>query len=410
MALTYQIQILDNTLKHIATIINPLELDKSGTIIEYSKELDSFGQCKFRVSAFDQVLAQYGDILVPHQYHIRILRNGALVWSGAIINNNKRSTQYIEVIGAEYEFYLSKILINRSSNDPATGTANGIYRIFSSGTMATAVTNLINESIVTWNISTNKTSPLSGMTVGTIQNPNYPPNMTDDYGKALTGAWTFVPVTTTGGIQLTFDFNTVLFAIQQMGIYSYSDFYIDNNLVFNFVNIHGKNVSKNVNFTFNKSASTSAQSNIVDYNLPRFGSRMVNSIYGIATDTNGVILNSPQSDQTSISKYGLMQGVAAYTNINDQGILNARTIAELPLVSSPDTNNAIVVLNETTAYPLGQWDIGDFVTINIQNTGVNFNKVMRVVGVSVSVNSTGRETTSVQTNVPLSFQLAQVGA
>lgn len=403
MDITYEIRILNSSLEHIATILNPMELDSQGTILMYSKELDDYGQCKFRISAFDSVLTQYGDILQPHANHLRIMRNGTLVWSGAIVDNTKRTSEFIEVIGAEYEFYLSKILINRSSLDPATGASDNIYRIFNSGTMAAAVTAMIDESIATLTQSTNTASALSGMTVGSIQNPNYPPNMTDDTGTLLTGGWNF-----TTNLQLQFDFNTILYVIQQMGLYAYADFYIDNNLVFNFVNLFGNNLSQNVNFVFNKTADHS-NSNIIDYNLPRLGTRMVNNIYGIATNTNGVILNSPQTDQASVTEYGLFQGVAAYTLINDQGILNARTIAEMPLVSTPQVTNGIVTLNETSAYPLGQWDVGDFVTIQVTNTGITFNEVMRIVGASVNLNSTGREFTTVQTNLPLAWQLALAG-
>lgn len=403
MDVDYEIWVLNSSLQHIATIKNPMALDGQGTILMYSKELDDYGQCKFRVSAFDTVLSQDGDVLQPHANHLRIMRNGKFVWAGAIVDNTKRTSQYIEIIGAEYEFYLSRILVNRSSVDPGTGTSDNIYRIFNSGTMASAISTMINESITTLNQSTNKASALSGMTLGTVQNPNYPPNMTDDTGTALTGGWNF-----SSNLQLQFDFNTILYCIQQMALYAYADFYIDNNLVFNFVNLYGNNISQNVNFIFNKT-STYAQSNIIDYNLPRLGTRQVNNIYGIATNTDGVILNSPQSDQTSISTYGLFQGVAAYSLINDQGILNARTIAELPLVSTPQTTTAMVTLNETSAYPLGQWNIGDFVTIAITNTGVSFNEVMRIVGASVNVNSTGREFTTVQTNLPLAWQLALAG-
>jgi hypothetical protein len=396
--MSYKIEILKKDLTKVAEVLNPLPLDGRGTILTFSKELSDFGQCKFRVLAFDQILTQYGDILQPHQYHVRVRRNGKVVWQGAIIDNTKRTTQFIEVLAAEYEFYLSKVLVKRSSTDPATGTANGIYRIFSSGTLSTAVTNIIDETIALLDTTNNSSSILSGMTLGTVENPNYAPNMTDSTGASLTGAWNF-----TTNFQLTYDFQTVLYVLKSLGIYSYADFYIDNSLVFNFEKFVGNNRHYDVNFIFNKSGEV-AQSNIIDYNLPRLGGSMVNDLYGIATDTNGVVLHKDHTDQTSITANGLMQGVAAYSDIKDSGILDARVQAELPLVATPDETNAMVVLNETTAYPLGIWDIGDIVTINVQNTGVSFDEIRRIVGVSVQVNDTGRETTVVQTNRPLAWQ------
>lgn len=399
----YQIEILDKSLNKLAEVRNPVPLNKGGTLLTFSKELSDFGQCKFRVSAFDPMLTQYGDIFNPHQYHVRIRRNNTIVWQGAIIENSKRTKDFIEIVAAEYEFYLDKILIKRSSNDPATGQANQIYRIFNSGTMAAAVTALINESISTLKTGTNSSSILSGMTVGTIENPNYPPNMTDSLGSALTGAWSF-----STNLQLTYDFQSVLYVLKSFGIYAYADFYLDSNLVFNFKKFVGNDHHYDVNFTFNKSSTTSV-GNIVDYNLPRLGQRMVNQLWGIATDTNGQVLNDPESDQASITTYGLMEGVAAYADIKDKGILKARAAAELPLVSTPDETNVTLMLNETAAYPLGVWDIGDLVTINVQNNGIDFTDTRRVVGVSVNINDTGRELTAVQTNKPLPWQFGLAG-
>ncbi len=68
----------------------------------------------------------------------------------------------------------------------------------------------------------------------------------------------------------------------------------------------------------------------------------------------------------------------------------------------------MLTLNETAAYPLGLWDIGDLVTVNIQNNAVSFNDIRRVVGATVQVNATGREITTVQPNKPLPWQYASI--
>lgn len=396
----YQLEILDRQLHKVGEIVTPMPIDSAGNILRFTKELSNYGQCTFRVSTFDSILAQDGDILLPHKYHLRIRRNRVVVWQGAIIDNSKRNKSFTEVVAAEYEYYLSKLLVNRSSIDPATSTADGIFRIFNSGTMASAVTAVMNELVARLNTPTNSNSIISGLTLGTIDNPNFPPNMTNNLGQPLSGAWNF---STT--LQLTFDFQSILYVLRSFGLYAYSDFYIDNNLVFNFKKFVGNNRSYNVNFNFSK-----RNSNILDYNIPRLGDRMVNSLYGIATDNNGTILNDPQSDQSSISEYGLMEGVAAYSDVKDQGTLNARTAAELPLVATPDETNVVVVLGESAAYPLGTWDIGDIVNINIQNNGANFSDTRRVVGVTVLVHNTGKETTTVQTNKPLPWQYGDAGA
>jgi hypothetical protein len=398
-ATSYQIEILQyksGALTKVAEVIDPMELGSAGNVLMFTKELSSFGQCHFRVSAFDPILTQYGDMLAPHQYHVRIRRNGTIVWQGAIIENPKRTERFIDVVAAEYEWYLSKILINRSSIDPGTLTADDVYRIFTSGTMAAAVTAIMNETITNFN----GVGILGGMTLGTIDNPNYPPNMTDANGNPLTGPWNFTSLTN----QLQFDYQTILYCLQQMAIYTIADFQLDSNLVFSFRKFIGRNKQNSVQFRFFQQ-SGQAQSNIVSYNLPRLGQQTVNHIYGVATDDSGVILHKDQQDANSIATYGLMEGVAAYKDVSNAGILSARVAAELPLVSTPATLAATVVLNETTAYPLGVWDIGDIVNIDIQNNGVTFNNNMRIVGVSVAVHNTGREFTTVQTNTPLDWQL-----
>lgn len=403
----YELEILknngDGTLTKICDILDPYPLNKAGDILTFTKELSEFGQATFRVSTYDNILTQYGDVLIPHEYHLRIKRNGTSVWQGAIIDNPKRTSNYIEVQCAQYIWYLNKILINRSSTDPSTGTADGIYRIFNTGSMSTAVTDIINESITTWSQSTNKTSSLAGMTVGTVDNPDFPPNMTDNLGSALSGAWTF-----STDLQMLFDFQSILYVLKSFGAVSYADYEITDDLVFNFQKFIGNDRHYDVNFVFNKSGNF-AQTNLVDYNLPRLGQRMVNNLWGVATDSYGTVLFAPQSNQNSISTYGLLEGVAAYADVNDQGILGARTAAELNLISTPDQTNVIVVLNEQTAYPLGVWDVGDIVSINVQNNGVSFSDARRIVGCSVSVHNTGREMTTVQTNIVQPFQYGYLG-
>ena len=395
--------------------MTPYPLDKSGNIIQFSKELDEYGSARFRVSAYDTMLTTYGDVLVPHTNWLQIIKGGAVVWQGAIIENTKRTKDYIECIAVEPLWYLSKILVNRTSIDPSTGTSDNIYRIFGVNaagtsymgtdlTMKAAVTSIINETISTLQ-SNSAAHTLSSMTLGTVQNPNYPPNITsgDNPPKSLTGPWYFG--NGTNAPMLQFDFHNILYILHQFGVYTYSDFYIDNSLVFSFVQFKGNNLSASVNFTWSQGGQGNTPANIVNYNIPRLGQRQINNLVGIATDINGNVLNYPQSDQASIASYGYLQGVAAYSDVKDQATLNARIQAELPLISVPD-DTAISVTQSEKGYPLGTFDVGDIVTINIQNKGVSFNSQRRIVGFTVLVNGTGREMTTIQTNKLQPFQLA----
>lgn len=406
----HSIEILDAALNLITPIFTPYPLDGSGNIMRYSKELSDFGTCTFRISSYDPLLTKFGAIYTPHKYHVRIRRAGIVVWSGAIIEIIKQNKDFIEVTAAEYLWYLGKKLIHRTSNDPVTGTANGIYRIFQSGNMAQAVTAIMNETLADWsNYSASVNGQgitildaghiLSTMTLGEIDNPDYPPNITDGNGNALSGGWQFVPLdTATGGFTLQYDFQTVLYVLKSFGAYTYADFTIDENLQFSFRSFLGNDQQYQVNLVWGK------RGNAYDYNIPSYGQRMINSLVGVATDNNGVVLFYNQADQTSITDNGLIEGVAAYSDVKAQSILQARIQAELPLISTPDDTAMSMVLNERTNYPIGTWDIGDIITCTVTNAGLSFNEPRRVVGITTTVGNTGRELTTIQTNKPLPWQ------
>lgn len=399
MATPTTVEILDIGLNVISPVKALVPFNGSGDVLQYSKELSDAGRCKFRVSAYDDIFDTYGDIFVPHKYHVRIRKGTTVVWQGAIIDNPQRNKTFIEVLASEYEFYLNKVLITRSSPD-ANGTAN-IYRIFNSGTMAAAITAVMTETI---NKFKNSNHVLSAMTLGTVENPDYPPNMVSSYqnGKTtypLKGQWYFGAETAASkGPTLTYDYHMVQYVLKSLGLYAYADHQITSNLVFNFKKFIGNNLQSSLVFKYGQ------QGNIIDYNLPRMGERQANSLTAIATDPNGVILHVNPNDQASVSNYGLMEAVAAYSDIKSQGLLQLRGNAELPLIATADETNAIVFLNEN-GYPLGQYDIGDIVTIQVENKGVDFNQVRRIVGITVMENETGRERIAIQSNIPLPWQL-----
>lgn len=389
------IQILDSNLNLITKITSPMPLNSRGVILQYSKELSDFGTAKFRISAYDPLWTTYGDIVKPHAYHVRIVRGIATVWQGAIIENGMRTKDFVEVTAVEYVWYLGKVLINRTSVDPNSSSSNtNIFRIFNSGGMDTAVTALINETITKFS-GTNHA--LASLSLGTIENPNYPPNMTDANNPphALTGAWAFG--NGTNAPMLTFDFHSLLYVLKSFGAYSFADFNVDSSLRFNFKKFLGNDHHYDVNFVYG------TQGNVVDYNITRLGQRQVDSLWGIAVDPNGLILNQLITDQAAIQTYGLLEQTVGYSDIKDQATLNARLAAELPFVSTPDGSADTVTVDET-AYPLGVYDVGDIVTFKVKNAMVNTSGIRRIVGLTVNLHDTGRELTSLQFNVPQPWQ------
>lgn len=385
---TTVVEILDSSLNRLAVVKNLYPINKDGMVLRYSKELSDYGTCLFRISKNDPLFTNYGDIVVPHQYHIRVKRGATTVWQGAIIDNPSRNKYYVEVKAAEYLYYLDKVLIKRTSAVAYGGTAPSSdiglhYRIFSSGTMASAVSTIITEAAAAFGSS----HILSSLTSGTIDSPSYPANFSTSAGAALTGTFTF-----SSDVVLQFDYHSVLYVLKQFGIYANCDFEINSSLNFNFETFLG-NKSQATTFLY------STTGNIVDYDLPRLGGRVVNDLVGIGTTPDGVILHAEKTDEASKNTYGLLQGAAAFTDVKDQNALTARLAAQLRLVKSPTVSPVNLVLNEKSM-PIGVFGVGDIVTVKVVDGAINYSAPRRIIGYTVNLHNTGRELTTVQTNAP----------
>lgn len=378
------VEILNTSLQKVAEIKSLYPITKSGMVLRYSRELSDYGQCMFRVSTKDTVLEQFGDILQPHRYHVRIKRGPVIVWQGAIIDNPTRNKNYVEVKAVEYLFYLSKILIRRDADNPGTDDDESNFRVFSSGTMASAVQTIFQQAITDLGTS----HILSTATVGTIENPDYPSNFLDSSNHVLSGAWNF-----NSDVTVQFDYHSALYVLKSFGIYSSADFELTTNLVFNFKKLIGQRVS-GITFTYNRVGT-----NIVDYNFPRLGGRMANDLVGIATDDKGNVLHAQKTDNESINLIGRLQEPKAYTDVKNQNLLDSRMANELRLTKDPDESPITITLDEN-AYPIGQFNLGDIIWVKVNDHVINYEKERRIVGWTVNVHNTGREMTYVQTNRP----------
>lgn len=388
------IEILDSNLDKICEVRSLVPLNRNGIVLRYSSELDDYGFCQFRISTQDPLFSTYGDIVKPHKYHIRIKRDQKVLKSYAIVDNPQRTKNFVEVKGAEYEFYLDHVLIKRTSKvgygevSPDADIGNH-YRIFSSGTMATAVSNIITETKAKLG-----TDHLMGTLVtGTVTNPNFPDNFMDSSNKPLTGGWTF-----SSDVILQFDYQPVLYALKSFGVYATADFRLNADSTFDFMPFIG-NKQNNLVFTYG------ARGNIADYNAPRLGSNMVNDYWGIATDPNGTVLHAEKTDEASKKEYGLMEGAVAFSDVKDQNALSSRLAEDLFLVKDPADSPMNLIMNEK-GYPLGQYDVGDIIRVKINDGAINYDAPKRIVGISVNLHDTGREMITVQTNNPKPKDLA----
>jgi hypothetical protein len=378
------VEILDKSLNKVAEIKNLAPINNSGMILRYSKELSDYGKCMFRVRSDDPLFTALGDVLQPHVYNVRIKRGTTTVWQGAIVNNPERTKNFVEVEAVEYLYYLDKMLIRRDAETTA-GDGKDNYRTFTTGTMASAINTLVTNAKSDFGSS----HPLGSLIIGTIDNPNYPLGFVDSAGTSTTGAFNFSSTVT-----LQFDYHTVYFVLKQFGIYTNCDFQIDSSLTFNWRTFLG-NKHTDVVFQY----ASGSKGNIVDYNLPRLGQRMVNDLWAIAATTDGKILHSEITDTDSINTYGRLMDATAYIDVKDNGFLKARGTQSLFFTKNPDASPINLLVDEN-AYPLGQYDIGDIVTVKVKDNVINYQKQRRIVGITVNLHNTGRELTTIQTNAP----------
>lgn len=379
--MSYQIDILDHSLDYLATVHNTPALDKSGNWLEYSQKLSDVGRCKLRVGTLDPLLASEGDILSPFKNHIRVKRSGVVVWQGVIVRNTKRTRDFVEVEARTYLYLLSRVLIRHDASDGA-GAEN--YRTLKSGTLAADVTTLVGEAKVDMG------APLSSLSVGTVENPLFPADYKDSAGVALSGQWTFSDT-----FQLKFDYRDMLYVLQALAIYGNSDFEVTNGLVFNFKKYIG-NKQPNITFSYGEFG------NIEDFDAPLDGEQMANAITGVAADNNFQILHTELTDTTSINTYGRIAAVAAYGDVKNVNLLTTRIREELIQVATPDPE--IHLLLNDKAYPLGQYGLGDTVTIVIKTGSINVNSQRRIVATDIKVHTTGKETIRLITNKPKDTQ------
>lgn len=374
----YRVEILDRSLKRITKVVSFYPLNTGGQLLLYTTKLSNYGMCRFRIATKDPLFNQHGDIFQPYYNHVRIYRDGYLVWAGIIVDIPHRTKRYVEIRAYTYLFLLDKVLIRHDS----TGDTN--YRTFNSGTMADAVQAIMTEA----KADVDQASIVKQVTIGTIENGTFPKGTADLNNTDVSGnAWTF----NTTYMTLKFDYRSVLYCITQLANYAQMDFDIDATLAFSFKRRIGANRPELL-FEYSNYGS------IEDYDVPLWGNRMANALTGVAADNQFNIIKAEATDQASIAKYGKIADVAAYIDVKNKNALNARLNQEITLVSTPDAEMNFA-LNDR-AYPLGEYQLGDTGRFKIDDGVIQVDQMRRIVGIDVKVENNGAESLELKTNKP----------
>lgn len=377
---TYQVDILYRDLTYRATVRNLVPLDQDRHYLQFSHILSGIGIAKFRIALKDPLLTSEGDILSPFKYHVRIRRHGVVVWQGVIVRNPRRNHKFIEVEARTYLYLLDRVLIR---HDTAVGSDPN-YRALKSGTLGGAVSTLVSEA------QTDMAPALSNLTLGTVDNPDYPADFVDAQNITLSGAWTF-----TDNFQVKFDYRSTLYCLQILASYGDFDFELTDDLVFNFKSYIG-NKQPQLVFKFGEFG------NVQDYDAPRDGDQMANFIQGIAADVNFTVLKAEQQDEASIQANGKISDVAAYSDVKNINLLKARLRQDLFQVKDGDPE--LHLTPKTDAFPLGQYKLGDTITVVIDDGIIAVNTPRRIVSIEVKVHITGYEEINLITNKPRDSQ------
>lgn len=384
----YKVLILDNQMNVITRVTNFLPLDNIGNWLEYSRKLSGYGLCRFRVGTKDPLFGTTGDIFQPFANNVQVWRNNTIVWQGTIVNVPHRTKNFVEIEAYEFEYMLDKVLIK---HDPPDGNGAEDYRTLQTGTLATALQTLLTEIITdpSRNLFFNK------VIVGEVDNPSFPAGSTDANGVALAGqAWDF----SKPGQALKFNYQTFYQVAAALGAYTIYDFELVPNssgqLVFNFKPFIG-NPNTGIVFSY----ITNRLGELEDYDVPLNGKGQVTYLTGLGADFDFQIIQSQQvSPANVVSLYGRLDGVAAFNDTKNLTTLAARTQQELLLMQTPDTE--VNVITNTRSIDYGLYNVGDYITLNIQDHFIKYNQLRRLVGTDVKVHVTGKDTIKLITNPP----------
>jgi hypothetical protein len=385
----YTLNILDNQRNVITRVTNFMPLSTTDDVwLDMTRTLSSWGTCKFRVGTKDPLFRALGDILQPYQNHVQVLRDGNEFWQGVIVQNAQRTRYFVEVEARTYSWLLNKLMI---VHDPDDGTGDGLdnYTTLNSGTMSNAVQTILTKALAkVQGANLNTANALSQLTLGEIDNPVFASTTVDNNGNPVSGPFTFNAIWNT----VQFDYRTVYYVMASLGILGVCDFEITDQLVFNFKVFLGNNNPGLV-------LSYGENGQIEDYNVPFDGTNQATRLYGIAATVDGTILHDQvDAPDNGIDTYGLLEEVAAYSDLKNDAAVTVRITEDLSLIDTPE-KEVQVTLKQNSA-EVGSFGVGDIITIQINDNVTQINDPRRIVQIDTKVAVTGKEIIKITTNPP----------
>lgn len=324
--------------------------------IVFTSFLSGVGELSFRIGRNDPKYL----LLSGLTSHIKVVRDGAVVWKGVFDFVRETRDQY-HIFASSYESLLSYYLVQPDA--PTTSTT----RAFSGKKLGTQIAQIIfNEAKAL------SGSLLSSFTLGTIQNPYEEGTSTE-----ITSDWAF-------------DYTNLFSAIEQLAFSGGADFYMGLDKTFNFVRSRGGD-KEDIVFHYN----ADEPSNIIDFERDVDFRKIVNKTYvfGVGVGTN--FIKAIDEDATSRGEYGLKERNLGMPKVLvDQDALDKLSADQLKKLKVPseEVSPSIIPSN------IGLFDgyvLGDCVKMVITKGQTDIDVWRRVIGVAVYYSPSGAESVHV---------------
>ena len=349
--------------------------------LQYSRVINGVSQAYWEMQIQNPVFTQEledGSFFnfIDNSYYVLIERNGTVVFRGEIDEMPPADTKggSNDSLGAMDRIaFRASHKLDQARNIVVTPDADSaLYiRSFDDVSVGTAVQTLMTEAIGKSN------SPLSDVTIGTIENPY------NEQGEEI-------KIT----LAQQFEAYDTLTVIDALAYVSNADYWLDENNTFNFVRYKGQE-QPNAIFRLHFGESGNNLSSIkVNINKREMANKVI--VYGAGTGTE--VKFGEATDTAHQTKYGLKEKLVPRRLLDTDDVVDAYAKSKLDELTAP--GNVVVFTPTQQHEPLLGFDLGDIITVDVNWFIYKFIKKLRVEGITTYLNQEGSEFFSYNLSVP----------
>jgi hypothetical protein len=349
--------------------------------LQYSRVINGIGQAYWEMQIQNPVFTQeledgsYFNFM-DNSYYVMIERNGAIVFRGEIDEMPPADTKggSNDALGAMDRIaFRASHKLDQARNVVVTPDADSSFyiRSFDDVSVGTAVQTLMTEAIGKTN------SPLSDVTIGTIENPY------NEAGEEI-------KIT----LAQQFEAYDTLTVIDALAYVANADYWLDEDNKFHFVRYKGQK-QPNVIFRLHFGESGNNLASLkVNINKREMANKVI--VYGAGTGTE--VKFGEAVDATHQTKYGLKEKLVPRRLLDTDDVVDAYAKSKIDELTSP--GNVVVFTPTQSHEPLLGFSIGDIITVDVNWFIYKFIKEFRVEGITTYVNQENSEFFSYNLSIP----------